>query len=189
MRQEAEVLNNPTRKKENEDAGGSSLKVFLATPIKFLIEEGNQFNKMAEIALKTILYSMRNVGKFDVFCAIERECWGTNLLPGEKCTVFDYHGMVESDIVLAFPCHSYGVHMELGWASSLKKPVIVCISEKIGIKTSLVEGLSTLTRTKLITYQSEHFIPGPRSWETLFPEICRTIQTMVAAARLPENAD
>lgn len=153
-------------------------KVFLATPIQFLLESGSAFNKPAEDGLKAILHSLRSEGKYEVFCAIERECWGAAIMPGEECTLLDYEGLVEADVVLAFPCHSYGVHIELGWASSLKKPIIACIGSKVGIKTSLVEGLSTITKAKIVNYDSDHYIPDPENWNKMFPAIHREIESL-----------
>jgi nucleoside 2-deoxyribosyltransferase len=142
----------------------SKTKIFLGTPITPLLGSDGLFDKKAMNHLKIILNDLKSC-EFDVFCAIEREEWGHALMEGIECTVLDYKGLEESDIFLAFPNSSYGVHMELGWASALQKPIIMVVNEDIGVKTSLVEGLNTVTPSKIIYYKSENEFPSLSQWE------------------------
>lgn len=156
------------------------IKIFLGTPIAPLLGNDGLFDEKAANHLKTILNDLKSY-EFDVFCAIEREKWGHALMEGNECTVLDYKGLEESDIFLAFPNSSYGVHMELGWASALQKPIIMVVNEDIGVKTSLVEGLNTVTPSKIINYKSENEFPSSSQWDSeLKPKILNALNEMLS---------
>lgn len=145
--------------------------IFLATPITPLLQ-GNTFNAEAEKSIKHILSNLRSSLCPNVFCAIEREEWGKALMTGDECTVPDFVKLKEADLVIAFADHSYGVHVELGWASALGKPIILCVNEEIGFKSPLVEGLATLTPVKQVFYKNCQVLPDIQQWnDKVFPKI------------------
>ena len=77
----------------------------------------------------------------------------------------DMKNVVDADLVVAFLGKelSGGVHIELGWATSLKKRVV--IFQKEGCKIPpLTKGLRYLPKVSLIKYQDD---------ETLFSELAR----------------
>ncbi|MCL6449896.1 MAG: nucleoside 2-deoxyribosyltransferase [Acetobacteraceae bacterium] len=78
-----------------------------------------------------------------VFLAHEREEWGANLMVPEVCTLLDLEEMGRADVVVAVPGQSGGVHMELGWASVLRKPIILLLDPKQRY-SPLVLGLSSV---------------------------------------------
>lgn len=136
--------------------------IFLGTPITCLLEKNNLFSESNKMNLKKIISSLRE--KNEVFCAIEREKWGEELLSGEVCTILDYEAMQNCDTFIAIPNNSYGVYMELGWASSLGKNIIVLINRKFGIKSPLIEGIFELSNFTLIEYDDEHEFPSEQTW-------------------------
>jgi hypothetical protein len=145
---------------------------FLATPITSLIDANGAFDARERLAIQCILADLRGPAGRRVFCAIERERWGEALMPGIQCTWLDYVAMRETGLVVAFPDSSYGVHVELGWASALGKPIIACINRRIGAKTPLVEGLEKLTDTRIVEYESATVLPDPREWaRALWPVV------------------
>lgn len=126
------------------------------------------------------------------FCAIEREKWGKELMSGTECTKPNQDGLIASDIVIAFPDSSYGVHMELGWASILKKRIIVLTNTKIGIKTPLVEDLNTITKANNIFYTSRELLPTEDVWQNiLLPQIKELLseEILINKENIQQSAD
>lgn len=85
------------------------------------------------------------VGSFcdGVFLALEREQWGQAMMPAKICTPLDFREMERCDVVIAYPGDSCGVAVELGWASALRKRVILVLEEGVSY-SPLIEGLGTL---------------------------------------------
>ncbi|RQW19084.1 hypothetical protein EH196_19265 [Bacillus sp. C1-1] len=147
------------------------MKIFLGTPITCLLNSKNLFNDNNKGNLQKILNDLRKSGDV-VFCAIERESWGEELLSGEECTWLDYEEMLNTDLFIAIPNQSHGVYVEIGWASSLKKKIILLINEKYGIKSPLLEGLDKLTEIKTITFNDDNDFPSKKVWEDeVFPQL------------------
>ncbi|MBA3534045.1 MAG: hypothetical protein H0T73_19160 [Ardenticatenales bacterium] len=146
-------------------------RVFLATPITPLIAKNNEFCVVSRDSIQAMLASLRAEG-FDVFCAIEREEWGKALMSGHECTRLDYEGLVAADVMVALCTGSFGVHVELGWASAHQKPILLLVNETFGIKTPLVEGLYTVSTVDTLTYQAETLLPAVTTWQTtLYPAV------------------
>lgn len=115
-----------------------------------LVDEGN----------KQFLESMRNRildKKEEVFLAHFREKWGKELMTADECTFDDFKEMNESDVVLAFPGNpiSGGVHIELGWASALKKKIYIFL-DKDAAYSPLIEGMKTITDVRIVELPSDY---------------------------------
>ncbi|MBI4669576.1 MAG: hypothetical protein HY747_10430 [Elusimicrobia bacterium] len=163
-------------------------KIFLATPITPLLGSNLKFKACAKKKVKRILDDLRTRLNAKVFCAIEREKWGDAALDGLGCTAPDFHELKNSDIVVAFPSSSYGVHVELGWASALKKPIIVCLSTQRGFDSPLAEGLETLTRCSYIRYKSTDVFPDKTTWNVAVrPRISEELRLLLSSAPSPSN--
>jgi nucleoside 2-deoxyribosyltransferase len=82
-----------------------------------------------------------------------REKWGESWMPPEKCTPLDYNEVQNADIFVAVPGNppSGGVHVELGWASALKKRIIIFL-EKGKKYSNLVTGLKEVAEVDYIEY-------------------------------------
>lgn len=124
-------------------------RVFLAAPFTSYLKDGMFDNdKFKEINF--LISFLRNNG-FSVFSAHEREKFGQNLLSPEECTELDFQEMNQCDIVVALIDNkSFGVSLELGWASALKKPLILYKGEEHNYSTPLIAGISQLTDTIVI---------------------------------------
>jgi len=140
-------------------------RVFLATPITPLLISPTQFDPVAAESIVSITESLRLGAGFEVFCAIEREKFGKELMDAKTCTPIDLDGMREADVVVAFPDSSYGVHVELGWASALGKPIMLLMHKRVFYRSPLVEGLPTVTKAETIWYESDHVLPSKLTWK------------------------
>ncbi|MGD6892512.1 hypothetical protein [Bacillus mobilis] len=151
------------------------MKIFLGTPITCLLDQNNRFQSSNQRNLQFIIDSLR--GKVDtVFCAIEREAWGEELLSGEECTYLDHNEMLDTDIFIAIPNQSYGVYVEIGWASAIKKNIILLVNEKFGVKSPLLDGLDKLTNVKIITFESDDDFPDSLLWEkVIYPQVLEEV--------------
>lgn len=89
----------------------------------------------------------------EVFNAHRREGWGRDLMPPSECSRLDYEGIVTADLFVAFPGHpaSPGTHVEIGWATGMRKPVLLLLEED-RYYTFLVTGLPAWTRTHILRY-------------------------------------
>jgi len=121
-------------------------RVFLATPFtKHLKVDG--FDKSAFNKITSLISLLRDLG-YSVFSAHEREAFGKKLMTPETCTILDFKEMNQCDIVIAIISdNSYGVSLELGWASALKKPIILYKNEGQPFSTPLIEGIGEITDT------------------------------------------
>lgn len=133
-------------------------RVFLAAPISSLLTNNRDYHTASREAIEAIISALREDG-YDVFCAVEREGWGKVARTGVHSTLPDYVGLFNSDIVVAIPHRSYGVHMELGWAAALKKPVVFCQNERVGSLSPLVSGMETVTTVKMLSFNSIDPLP------------------------------
>ncbi|WP_195694571.1 hypothetical protein [Priestia megaterium] len=155
------------------------MKIFLGTPITPILNSENIFSIENKKNLSNLINSLRKIEGVDtVFCAIEREKWGEELLSGDVCTKLDYEEMIDTDIFIAIPNQSHGVHIEIGWASALKKKIIVLVNENFGIKTPLIEGLDKLTDTHIIRFKEDSDFPKPLTWDNeISPHLLKLLGT------------
>jgi nucleoside 2-deoxyribosyltransferase len=147
------------------------MKVFLATPITG-IWGLNHRDDAARLRLEHVISSLRRHFAGPVFCAIEREQWGQDILPACVCTPLDMQAMRDADLVVAIPGGSYGVHVELGWASALGRPIFVCVPEVNGILSPLVDGLPHLVPTQIARFVGASAFPSVTTWDReLLPQL------------------
>ncbi len=130
------------------------MRVFLAAPFAAF------FGPLATVAdadaadLRSVLVTLEEAlqsAGHSVFLAHRRENFGETMWPAEMCTPFDLMEMLRADAVVAIPGESYGVHVELGWASAQRKPVILLLEEGQRMTTPLVPGLTAVTRCAIVT--------------------------------------
>lgn len=153
-------------------------KIFLGTPITpLLFDNGVVDNEIVE-SIERIIADLRKNG-YEVFCAIEREKWGEELLPGMVCTKLDYEEMKKADIFISIPNDSYGVYLELGWASALQTPILLMVNENIGLKTPLGEGLPTITKAKIIFFKILSLFPDESEWENVRENVFKNINAIM----------
>jgi len=145
------------------------MHIFFATPFTGNIAPQNgRVRRDFEMLVKRVLDSLRAMGH-TVFLALEREEWGEALMPPEICSALDYREMRQCDVVVAIPGNpaSGGVHVELGWASNMRKPIILLLGED-GQYSPLVHGLPMITNTIKLFYKHSPeealiYLPGALS--------------------------
>ncbi len=149
--------------------------IFLATTITSLIDAQGRFVEEERHKLEYILRTLRVETGLEVFCAIEREKWGEELMTGEVCTSLDFIGLDNADYVVALPANSYGVHVELGWASALKKPMTIILSASEGAKSPLIEGLGTMCDVNYQECSEAAPIPSMKEWDAILPSVIQHV--------------
>lgn len=86
----------------------------------------------------------------EYYLAIKRENWGLEHKGPQECTLSDYNGVKNSDFLIVIPGNkiskgiSGGVHVELGWATALKKRMHILIEENFEY-SPVVMGLNILS--------------------------------------------
>jgi nucleoside 2-deoxyribosyltransferase len=131
-------------------AGHHSGRVFLAAPFTQFISSDGVVEAPARSQLSTLRAALMANGH-SVFLAHEREAWGAELMTPQQCTPLDFAEMQETDVVCAYLGEppSYGVHIELGWASALDKPILLLVNSTVAY-SPLVWGLSEMTEVRVL---------------------------------------
>ncbi|NNB94888.1 nucleoside 2-deoxyribosyltransferase [Corallococcus exiguus] len=135
--------------------------VFLGGPFKALVSaETGEMREDEKARLLSLIQFFEQRG-LRVFNAHRREAWGREFLTPEECTRLDFEEISSCDAFVAFPGSppSPGTHVELGWASALRKPIVLLLEE--GKEYAfLVRGLHTVSNvTSLYAKPGEDYIP------------------------------
>ena len=166
--------NNGATRRAN---GVAPLHVFLACPITGLLDpDRHELPSEYEQFIRELYQFLRRRAD-RVFLALEREGWGKALMPAEVCTPLDFAEMQRCSVMVAYPGRSFGVGVELGWASALAKPIILLL-EPTQPPSPLVDGLSYLPGANL----SRVTVGGPPSLATaraLEPELDDALSRLV----------
>lgn len=125
------------------------MKVFIAFPFSQIIDPDTRKIDCRHFNFLNNLRETLINRNYDVFLAHYREKWGKELMSPQECTYDDFQQMKDSDLVLAFPGSpiSGGVHIELGWASTLNKEILLFLHKDIEY-SPLITGLFTITTGK-----------------------------------------
>lgn len=127
-------------------------KIFIGCPItKYL--NGNIFTNEDFKRFINKVYDICTNYADEVFLALKREEFGKNIM-SDVCTELDYKEMMTSDLVVAIPDDSKGTAVELGWASVMKKRIILILNTRIRY-TPLITGLNDITDTVTVWYDGE----------------------------------
>lgn len=79
--------------------------------------------------------------------------WGKVYLGPEEIVKKNWEKINSCDIIVAYPQKSRGVHVEVGWASALKKTVVILLDSSED-ESELVKGLSSIATTILIRFDN-----------------------------------
>ncbi len=131
-------------------------RIFLAAPFTRYLKEGrNVFCESAYTKITQCLTLLRGHG-CSVFSAHEREDFGRDLMSPSLCTRLDFEEMVQSDLMVALMDNdSFGVCVELGWASALNKPIILVIPDGKSFVSPLVEGIGQISKMSVVSSVSD----------------------------------
>lgn len=124
-------------------------KIFIACPVSKYISKNQFVNNDFKIFIES-LYKICEKFTLEVFLALKREEYGKKLMR-ETCTELDFEEMKSADLVVAIPEDSKGAAVELGWASYMKKEIILLL-DKNQYYTPLISGLNNITNTSIVWY-------------------------------------
>ena len=102
-------------------------KIYLASPISKYVRNG-----MTQDYTSTIDSVYELCSKYaETYYPLEKEAYGEDksLGSGDVCTKIDFNKVNEADLIVAFPEDSMGVSVEIGWASSAQKNIIIFIDK------------------------------------------------------------
>lgn len=129
------------------------MNIFLLAPLTDKIDPATKLVKKSyRDWLESIIKMLKENGH-SIVCAHIREDWGEKLEPPEIAIVNDYNSTENCDLIIAYLGNppSPGVQMELGFAISLKKPILVLHENQAKIPY-LVNGISQLTKASIIDF-------------------------------------
>ncbi|HEX8454710.1 MAG TPA: hypothetical protein VF647_21700 [Longimicrobium sp.] len=133
------------------------MRIFFACPITgYLRHDGPVPSVEPAYAhfIKGIDTALQHAGH-DVFLALRLEEYGAKLRAASVCTPFDMLEMQRADCVVALAEDSYGVHLELGWASAMDKPMVIVVPEGGRDTTALLAGLASVGRCIFVPAAAE----------------------------------
>lgn len=128
------------------------MRIFISCPFTGLCGEEKYEVKEEYKDFFEKLINMIEEKNCEYYLAIKRENWGLEHKGPEECTKSDYEGVKNSDILIVIPGNkiskgiSGGVHIELGWASAMKKKIHILVEDNFEY-SPVLKGLNTLTDT------------------------------------------
>lgn len=128
------------------------MNVFLASPFSQFCDEETDTIINNRWFFEDIIFKLKQKN-IKYFCSQEREEWGAKYIGPTESIKADVNGIQECNLFVAIPGNpiSGGVHVEIGWASSLKKKMIVFLEK--GIEYSpMILGLPEITNCKFVYY-------------------------------------
>lgn len=127
-------------------------KIFIACPISKYIEE-NRFISDNLRAFIEELYQICQKYASEVFITLRREEYDKKIMT-DIHTMLDFEEMKTTDLVVAIPEDSKEVAVELGWASYMKKHILLLLDCNDRY-TPLITGLKDITDTEIIWYNGK----------------------------------
>jgi hypothetical protein len=152
------------------------VRVFLAAPFTQLIDDHDGVVTRSWRAEIRAMYDALEGRGRSVFLAHEREAWGEDLMTPEVCTPLDFAEMQRADVVCAYigAPPSLGVHIELGWASSMRKPTLMLTDETVRY-SPLLWGLTQLTDATYLPLNG-------RALSAATDEVCDALDKVIEAS-------
>ncbi|WP_326847608.1 nucleoside 2-deoxyribosyltransferase [Bacillus vallismortis] len=129
-------------------------KVFLAGPFKSLVDVNTGLMSLYEREkLESLISFFENEGWL-VHNAHKREGWGKDFMTPQQCTKIDFDEIRSCDLFVAFPGSpaSPGTHIEIGWASALKKKIVLLLENERDY-AFLIQGLSVVADVEYINFK------------------------------------
>lgn len=129
------------------------MKVFISCPFTGLCKDDKyEIKEEYKEFFDELIKKITSKG-MEYYLAIKRENWGLEHKGPQECTLSDYNGVKDSDVLIVIPGNkqskgiSGGVHIELGWASALKKDLHILLEDNFEY-SPVIHGLCTLTNTQ-----------------------------------------
>lgn len=148
--------------KNGNDGNISGIKIFVGGPIQYAFQNSGRFDPYLRQAIELFISVLLDEG-FQLFSAHFEEHFGEVDFTNQSkfITVRDFNWMKQCDIYMSIlpsdktrkPYRSDGTCIELGWASALKKNIIMLLDE--GIQYShLIHGLSIVTTCSILDFKT-----------------------------------
>ena len=120
------------------------MKIYLASPISKYVRNG--MNEDYTETMDNVYKLLCNYGK--TYYPLKKEAYGAdkNAGSGDVCTKIDFDKVNEADLIVAFPEDSQGVSVEIGWASSVNKKILIFIDKNYH-QSELIRFIDTITPT------------------------------------------
>lgn len=124
------------------------MKIYLASPISKYVRNG--MNKDYTETLDNVYRVLCNYG--ETYYPLKKEAYGEDKITGsgDVCTKVDFNKVNEADLIVAFPEDSQGVSVEIGWASSANKKILIFIDKNYH-QSELIRFIDTITPTVKIS--------------------------------------
>jgi len=134
------------------------MRIFLGAPFTNYLN-GAEFNQELKQAIESTISILEKKGH-TVRSAHVRENFGKDLMLPETCTPLDFEEIKKCDLFIAIPSNppSGGVHIELGWASAIRKDILLCI-KKTGKYSPLIHGLHKISNSRKLVFESYCELP------------------------------
>ena len=130
--------------------------VFVAAPFwSYVNKETGEFDGTAFGSINRILQHFDDQGCV-VYNAHRREKWGQAFMEPSEFTPLDYEQICASDLIVALPGSpaSPGTHIEIGWASANKVPMVLLL--EVGKEyAGLLMGLDKLAPVQTLEVDGE----------------------------------
>ena len=122
-------------------------KIYLDSPISKYVRSG--MNEDYILTIDSVYELLSKYG--EVYYPLKKEAYGEDKKAGcgSVCTKIDFEQVNSADLIVAFPEDSQGVSVEIGWASSAKKNIIIFIDKRYH-QSELIRFIDTITPTKKI---------------------------------------
>ena len=142
--------------RDEEKSSQNLMKVFLAAPFSNeIMDTTGKVRPVFRKTLEKIISFIRSKG-YEVISSHERESWGERLMPPEEFTTLDFASIKNCDIIVVYINEKLsGVYIELGWASSLKKRIVILAKHYLPLPPLLL-GLHMLTDVTLVRFDNEN---------------------------------
>ena len=130
--------------------------VFVAAPFwAYVDKETGEFDVDAFSTIDRVLQHFDTQGCV-VYNAHRREKWGQAFMEPAQFTPLDYEQICSSDVIIALPGSpaSPGTHIEIGWASANKVPMVLLL-EAGKEYAGLLMGLDEFAPVKILEIDGE----------------------------------
>lgn len=127
-------------------------KVYLGSPISKYVRKG-----MSKDYTETMDKVYELCSKYaETYFPLRKEAYGEDktLGSGDVCTKIDFNKVNEADLIVAFPEDSQGVSVEIGWASSAQKHILIFIDKNYH-QSELIRFIDTITPAKKIVIDTK----------------------------------
>lgn len=134
-------------------------KAYIAAPFssRMANKKHGLYGELSDSEYKKFLEDIESVVRGEGFSTVlphrDISSWGAapNLDLGE-CNKKYFDEITSSDLFIAYPERSRGVHIELGWAIAHKKRIVLLVKEGFDLGT-MIPGLSAVAKVGIISFK------------------------------------